>query len=160
MEMTNLPPIPDHDEHAFRVLARSKLDPALGQSRVIALYLDEKETYHFIGTVDRSREEGIPIKWALLKGQTLKPEMRTHCDALVFVGDFGCQVYEQYQQWLELRVTQNKVDVAQMKLHRIREAAHDENRTAEELRAHLLDILDGDPIQNFYEGTGPEHYIW
>lgn len=86
--------------------------------------------------------------------------MRAYCDALVFVGDFGYQVYEKYLQWLELRVTQNKVEDAEIKLHRIREAAHDESRNAEELRAHLLDILDGAPEQDLYKGTGPEHYIW
>lgn len=160
METTCLPPIPELDEQTFRVLASSKLDPALGQSHVTALYLDEKDSYHFMGTVDRSREEGIPIKWALLKEQKLKPEMRAYCDALVFVGDFGRQVNEQYQQWVELRVTQKKVEDAQMKLHKVRESAHDESRNVEELRAHLLDILDGDPNHDFLEGTGPEHYIW
>ena len=157
METTALPPIPELDEQTCRALAGTRLDPTLGKNHVVALYLDEKKHYHFMGTVDRSREEGIPIKWALLKGQKLKPEMRSHCDALVFVGDFGRQVHEQYQQWLELRVTQNKVEDAEMRLHKVREAAHDKSRNLEELRAHLLDILDGEP---FYEGTGPEHYIW
>lgn len=136
------------------------MDPDLGQSHVVALYLDVKGNYHFMGTVDKSREEGIPIKWALLKGQKLKPEMRSHCDALVFVDDFGRRVYEQYQQWLELRVTQNKVEDAEMRLHKVREAAYDESRNVEELRAHLLNILDGVSPHDFYERTGPEHYIW
>ena len=92
METTSLPAIPESDEQTFRALAQGNHDQDLGKSHVIALYLDEKERYHFIGTVDRSREEGIPIKWALLKGQRLKPEMRAYCDALVFVGAFGHQV--------------------------------------------------------------------
>lgn len=158
METISLPPIPELDEHTFRLLARSESDPALKQSRVVALYLDEKDAYHFIGTVDRSRQEGVPIKWALLKGQSLKPEMRAYCDALVFTGDFGRQVYEQYRQWLELRVAQNKVEEAQIKLHKIREAVYDESSSLEELRAHLLDILDGN--NDLHKGTGPEHYLW
>lgn len=157
MDTTCLPPIPELDEQTFRALAAGSLDPNLGKTHVVALYLDDKGHYQFMGTVDRTREEGIPIKWTLLKGQKLKPEMRSHCDALVFVGDFGRQVSEKYQQWLELRVTQNKLDKAERKLHKVREAAHDEARTVDELRSHLLDILDGEP---FREGTGPEDYIW